>query len=99
MDISFTFRDFEATEGLKEHATKKFEKLDKYLIKPISAHVILSMDGFLHKAEIAITANGTRYVGIDKTNDMYLSIDGSVEKILHQLKKYKERIKGHHKHA
>lgn len=98
MDISFTFRDFEATEGLKEHALKKFEKINKYLIKPVASHIILSKDGFLHKAEISIAEKGIRYVGIDKTNDMYLSIDGAVEKLIHQLKKHKERIKGHHNH-
>jgi len=97
MDTSFTFRDIESTEGLKEHVTAKFSRLDKYLIKPVSAHTILCKDGFQHKAEITVLANGIRYVGVDKTSDMYLSIDGAIEKILTQLKKDKERIKDHHK--
>lgn len=97
METSFTFRDIEATEGLKGHVISKFEKLDKYLIKPISAHTILCKDGFQHKAEITILANGTKYVGVDKTNDMYLSIDHAVKKIIEQLKKDKERTKNHHK--
>lgn len=96
METSFTFREIEATEGLKEHVITKFSKLDKYLIKPISAHTILGKDGSQHKAEITILANGTRYVGVGKTNDMYLSIDDALEKLLHQLKKDKERIKNHH---
>ncbi len=99
METSFTFRDIEATEGLKEHALSKFSKLDKFLIKPISAHTVLSMDGSQHKAEITIVDNGIRYVGIEMTNDMYLSIDHAVEKISAQLKKEKERVKDHHKRA
>ena len=97
MDTSFTFRDIEATEGLKDHILAKFEKLDKYLIKPITAHTILSKDGFQHRAEITILANGTKYIGLEKSNDMYLSIDHAIEKVLKQLKRDKERIKGHHK--
>jgi putative sigma-54 modulation protein len=97
METSFTFRDIEATEGLKDHVISKFEKLDKYLIKPISAHTILCKDGFQHKAEITILANGTKYIGVDKTGDMYLSIDHAIKKIMEQLKKDKERIKNHHK--
>lgn len=97
METTFTFRDIEATEGLKEHVLTKFTKLDKYLIKPISAHTILGKDGSAHKAEITILANGIRYVGIGTTNDMYLSIDHALEKLMQQLKKDKERIKDHHK--
>lgn len=97
METTFTFRDIESTEGLKNHVLSKFEKLDKYLIKPISAHTILCKDGFQHKAEITIQANGKSYVGIEKTEDMYLSIDHAVEKLITQLKKDKERTKNHHK--
>jgi putative sigma-54 modulation protein len=97
MENTFTFRDIEATDGLKDHVISKFEKLDKYLIKPISAHTILCKDGFLHKAEITILDNGVRYVGVERTNDMYLSIDHAVEKIISQLKKNKEKVKNHHK--
>jgi len=96
MEILFTFRDIDATDGLKEHVLMKLEKIDKFLIKPISAHTVLCMDGSQHKAEISILDNGIRYVGIEKTNDMYLSIDHAVEKIVSQLKKKKEKIKDHH---
>ncbi|PIR16475.1 MAG: ribosomal subunit interface protein [Deltaproteobacteria bacterium CG11_big_fil_rev_8_21_14_0_20_49_13] len=97
METSFTFRDIEATEGLKEHTLSKFTKFDKFLIKPISAHIILCKDGFLHKAEITINANGKRYVSMEETNDMYLSIDQAVEKLVHQLHKDKEKTKDRHK--
>lgn len=36
-------------------------------------------------------------MGIERTNDMYLSIDHAIEKIISQLKKKKEIVKGHHK--
>ncbi len=75
---------------------KSLDKKKKFLKKPISAHTILSMDGFQHKAEITILDSGKRYVGIEKTNDMYLSIDHAIEKIISQLKKKKEIVKGHH---
>jgi putative sigma-54 modulation protein len=97
METSFTFRDIDSTEGLKDHVEDKLVKLDKYLIKPISAHTILCKDGSQHKAEITLLDNGVKYVGVERTNDMYLSIDFAVEKILHQLKKNKEKVKDHHK--
>jgi len=99
MDTLFTFRDIPATEGLKEHTLDKLTKLDKYLIKPISAHTILCKDGSQHKAEITVLDNGVKYVGSEKTNDMYLSIDHAVDKIAVQLKKNKEKVKNHHRPA
>ena len=97
METLFTFREIEASEGLKDHTIDKLSRLDKYLIKPHSAHTIFRMDGPHHKAEITVVDNGVKYIGIEKTNDMYLSIDQAVEKILHQLKKNKEKVKNHHR--
>lgn len=97
MNTTFTFRDIEATEGLKTHTLRGLAKLEKYLIKPISIHVIMGMDGFRHKVEVTLVENGKRYVGTSNSNDMYLSIDAALDKLEIQLKKYKERTKGHHK--
>ena len=95
MEATFTFRQTEITEALRTHAMDKLSKLDKYLPKPISAHVIFKVEGFRHMVEIAFNSNGVRYFGKGESNDMYTSIDDAVSKIEHQLRKTKERIKGH----
>lgn len=95
MDTHFTFRNLEPTEGIKTHASQKMTKMAKYLIKPISANVIFSLDKFRQRCEITLIDNGHEYVGSETTSDMYLSIDRAVEKIIRQLKKNKERVKSH----
>jgi len=95
MEATFTFRQTEATEALRGHATEKLGKLDKYLPKPVSAHVIFKVEGFRHSVEIAFQSNGIRYFGKSESNDMYTSIDDAVTKIEHQLRKNKERAKDH----
>lgn len=95
MEATFTFRQTEATEAIRSHATDKLSKLDKYLSKPVSAHVILKVEGFRHTVEIAFLSNGVRYFGKGQSNDMYTSIDDAVTRIEHQLRKNKERAKGH----
>ena len=95
MEPMFTFRHLEATEGLKDHTREKLRKLDKYVIKPMNAHAIFTIERFTHVAEITLSANGHRYVGVGKSNDMYPSIDEAVEKLLKQLKRDRDRIKGH----
>lgn len=95
MDTNFTFRNLDPTEGLKAHALQKMTKVKKYLIKPIVANVIFSLDKFRQCCEITIVDNGTEYVGSETSTDMYQSIDRAIERIVRQLKRKKERIKGH----
>lgn len=94
METIYTFRNLETTDALRQHADSKIQKLNRYLIKPTSAHVIFSLDDkFHHKAELTIVDNGTVYVGSEKSSDMYLSIDRAFDKLEKQLKKNHDRIK------
>lgn len=95
MEMTFTFRNLEATEALKTHALDKLKRLDKYLIKPTKAHVIFQVERFQHLVEVTVNANGIQYVSHEKSEDMYTSIDKAIHKLERQLKKYKERIKNH----
>ncbi len=95
MEATFTFRQTEATEALRSHAMDKLSKLDKYLPKPVNAHVIFKVEGFRHQVEIAFQFNGIRYIGKGESNDMYTSVDDAVTRIEHQLRKNKERAKEH----
>lgn len=95
MEATFTFRQTKATEALRTHAMDKLSKLDKYLPKPVNAHVIFRVEGFRHQVEIAFQFNGIRYFGKSESNDMYTSVDDAVTRIEHQLRKNKERVKGH----
>lgn len=97
MEPTFTFRNLNSSESIKEHTRQKILKLDKYLLKPLSAHVVLSIDRHEHKAEITLVDMGREYVSIEKSTDMMASIDSAIHKIETQLRKTKEKIKNHHK--
>ena len=95
METNFTFRNLDSTEGLRTHTEQKMSKINKYLLKPISAHVIFSHDKFRQRCEITVVDSGYEYVGSETSNDMYQSIDRAIEKIVKQLKRKKERVKDH----
>ena len=97
METTFTFRHIDPSEGLKQHALDKLQKLDKYKVQPLHAHVIFTTERFQHVVEITLTAHGVQYVSLEKEKDMYASLDLAMQKIERQLKRHKERIKGHHK--
>ena len=95
IDTTFTFRNTDATEALRTHAIDKLEKLNKFVVKPASAHIIFKVEGARHVAEITLSIKGGRFVGVETSNDMYTSIDGAVDKIRKQISRSRERVKDH----
>ena len=102
MQMNYTFRNLDATDSLKEHAIKKLHKLDKYLLKPLEAHVIFNVEKVDHKphqhhVEITVIAGGVQHVSQECSDDMYASLNKAVTKLEQQLRRQKERLKDHHK--
>jgi putative sigma-54 modulation protein len=103
MQVNITFRNMFATDALRNHVQDKLGKVvDKYLDKVTEAHVTLSLERYLHHADVNLHAGTFHVRGKEKSEDMYASIDIAIDKIERQLKKHKERLKNHrpaHVHA
>ena len=95
MPVHFTFRNMEATDALKQHTLKKVEKFNKFVTYPMEIHFFLSIEKTLHCAEMTCHAEHRELVAIAKTKDLYESVDSVVHKIEAQLKKEREKKKGH----
>lgn len=93
MHLNITGRNIEVTEALKDYSREKISKVEKYIDKLTSAHIILMVEKYRHIAEITIQAHGITLKGVDETGDMYSSIDKAIDKIEIQAKKLKDRIK------
>ncbi len=102
MQVNITFRGMESTDSLKSHVTDRIEHIARHFDKPVEAHAVLSLERYLHHADINLHAGQFHVRGKEKCEDMYASIDMAVDKIERQLKKYKERLRSHrpsHIHA
>jgi putative sigma-54 modulation protein len=95
MQVSVTFRHMEPTQALKDFAAEKVGRIDKYIHSPTDAHVVLSTERYMHKADITIKAHGMMMRGEEKSDDMYSSIDGAVDKIERQVKRYRKKLTSH----
>lgn len=95
MLVSVTFRNAEGETWQREYADEKLKKLKKYIDNPVDAHVVLSIEKFRNVAEIKLSANGLNVNAREEAKDMTLAIDNAIEKIERQLKKHKEKIRGH----
>jgi putative sigma-54 modulation protein len=96
MQVSVTGRHIEATEALKQYATEKFSRLEKYLPKGVQAVVTLSVVKKVHHiAEAVIKSNGLLIQASEETEEMYSAIDLLIEKIERRVRRYKEKLVDH----
>lgn len=95
MIISVTFRNSEGEAWQKEYVEDKLMKLKKYVDYPVDAHVVLSVEKFRNVADINLTSNGLNINAKEEEKDMHIAIDNAILKIERQLKKHKEKIRGH----
>ena len=93
MGVDITFRNLGPSDSIKDYVNEKVAKVNKYLDQDAQAHVVLSLDRYVHLAEISIHAGRYHLRGREKSEDMYASIDLAMDKIERQLRRYKERIK------
>jgi putative sigma-54 modulation protein len=99
MKISVTFRNKEGDSWHKEYIDQKLKKLEKYVDTPVEAHVVLSVEKFRNVAEVNLMTNGQNINAKEEAKDMSIAIDNAIEKIERQLKKRKEKIRGHKTNA
>lgn len=95
MNIKVTARHFKAHDSLIEYAENSVEKLLRYYDGIIKGDVILSFEkarNSVKVAEVILSVYGTKLTGVTRTDDFFKSIDGSIEKVGVQLKKYKDRL-------
>ena len=96
MRVNFTARHYKPSERLKNYATDEVQKLDKFYEGIITCDVILDYQKLLQIAEIIIQVHGNRLTAVEKTEDIYKSIDLAVAKLERQLKKYKGKTNHFH---
>jgi len=90
MQVNITFRGIDSTEALKSHLEERVSHLEKYFDRAIDAQAVLSLERYLHNADITIHAGQYVLRGRVKSEDMYKSIDEAVDKIEKQLKRYRD---------
>ena len=95
MQINVTFRHMDSSEPVRAYVEDKLPKVKKYIDEPVEAQVVLSVEKIRHKAEVTLVAKGITIKASDETADMYAAVDGVMDKIERQLKRYKDKIKQH----
>ncbi len=94
MNISIRGSKLEITEAMKEYATEKLKKLEKYVENPesVNATVIVKIPNRLHKVEITIPLKTIILRAEEEKEDFYSAIDILIDKLERQIRKNKTRL-------
>lgn len=92
MQLTIKGTNVEVTDSLREHIEKRLKKLQKYSDSIISVDVTCSTERNWHNVEISLHISAAVFRAEDKSDDMYVSVDGAVDKLEKQLKKQKDKF-------
>jgi putative sigma-54 modulation protein len=95
MNIIVTGRHLELDDDIKDYAEKKLLKAETFFDQIIEAHIVMSAEKHRRSAEVTLNAKNVTFHANVETDDIYRAIDGVMEKVEAQVKKYKEKIRDH----
>jgi putative sigma-54 modulation protein len=92
MKIIVSGKNFEVTDALKDRVGKKLGKLNKFFNPDTEAFVTMSVEKNRHIVEVTIRFKGIVFRAEVSNDDMYTSIDKSVDILEGQIRKNKTRL-------
>ncbi len=99
MTFLFTARHFKAHDSLKEFAEAETQKFTRYYDGIIKTEVILDYDkpeNSVKNAEVIVhVKNNHTFIAKEASDDFKKSIEGAMNKIESQIKKFKEKLTNH----
>lgn len=97
MRITITAKHVKVTDTMKSYAKDKLERLDRYFDRIDTIQVLLNREALDNICEINVHTDTHNQLSavVHNRDDMHAAVDLCVDKVHRQLKKIKEKLKGH----
>jgi len=92
MKINIVSKQLPVTDAMRAYAEKKMPRIKKYFDVPIDVTITFSVQKNIQMVEVLVHVKGLYLKGIEKSEDIYASLDLAVDKIERQIVRYKDRI-------
>jgi len=96
MRLTVTGHHVEVTPALGAYVDTKLGRLERHFEHVSNIRCILTVEKLLHKAEATVHLDGGTIHADSVADDMYVAVDGLIDKLDRQVKKYKEKLTDHH---
>ncbi|MBN1917580.1 MAG: ribosome-associated translation inhibitor RaiA [Verrucomicrobia bacterium] len=98
MKTTITGHHFDLDDDLRAYATERIERLQKFTMNIVDAHLVVDHVRAAYKAEVIVRADHQRFFGEDSLPDARASVDSAIAKVERQLQRFKEKVQRKHKH-
>ena len=92
MELTVRGKNLEMTDALHSYVEKHTGKIQRYFDKPIKINVLLRISNMTKTCETTVFVDVVILRGVEKSDDMYKSIDLVFDKVERQIHKYKTRL-------
>ncbi len=99
MRYQISGKQIDIGEALQTHVkTELGEVMEKYAQRPTDAQIVFSRDAHLNVCEAVVhLSSGLTAQARGQANEIYAAFDSCCEKMDKQLRRYKRRLKDHHR--
>lgn len=100
MQVSVSGKQLDVGEAFRTHIERELlAVVDKYFGNALDAHAVLSREAHLYRADLAVHVGHNILVQCHAEADApYPAFDAAAERIAKRLRRYKRRLRAHHKH-
>ena len=91
MNLNVSGHHLEVTPAMRTYVSGKLDRVTRHFDHVIDAHVILSVDKLVQKAEVTLHVRGKDIHAECIDADLYAAIDLLVDKLDRQVIKYKDK--------
>jgi len=95
MQITITGHHVEVSPALRTYVSEKMQRISRHFDHVISINVILNVEKHRNDAEATLHTAGKSLFANSSDDDMYAAIDGLVDKLDKQVRRYKDRLRNH----
>jgi len=101
MQLSVSGKQLDVGDALKGHVSDGLSMaVAKYFDNAIEAHVVFSRVAHRIRADISVhVGRGIIVQGHEESDDPYAAFDGATDRIAKRLRRYKSRLRDHHRRA
>jgi len=93
MQVSITGHHVELTDAMKSYVNDKLQHLKHSFDHVVDVHVVLTVEKFRQNCEVSMQVSGINIHASHETDNMYASIDGVMDKLNRQLKRYRAKLR------
>ena len=92
MKINIVSKHLPVTEAMRAYAEKKMPRIKKYFDLPIDVTITFTVQKNIQMVEVLVHVKGLYLKAIERSEDIYASLDLAIDKIERQIVRYKDRI-------